>query len=113
MIIMQPFIKWPGGKQEEFKVILPNIPSQIDRYIEPFVGGGAVYLNIETSTEFIINDKSDELIGLYNCIKTQDPIFFNKLRAINHNWNLLEDIIEAHSIEWSYINTRSFFNVWS
>ena len=62
---MQPFIKWPGGKQEELKVIIPNLPKKIERYIEPFVGGGAVYLDIDKTEELIINDKSKELISLF------------------------------------------------
>lgn len=94
---MQPFIKWPGGKLEELKVIIPNLPSDINRYIEPFVGGGAVYLNIEGVEEFCINDKSRELIHLYRCVKGQDPEFFNKLRSINRHWIQLEDIVESHS----------------
>lgn len=106
---MQPFIKWPGGKQEELKVIIPNMPSKFNRYIEPFVGGGAVYLDIEGANEYLINDKSEELINLYQCIKFQDKEFFSKLKAINHNWILLENIVEKHSDELieNYIKFRN------
>lgn len=96
---MQPFIKWPGGKQEELKIIIPNLPKKIKRYIEPFVGGGAVYLEITNVDELIINDKSVELINLYECIKGQNEEFFEKLRAINHNWVLLENIVEKNADE--------------
>ena len=96
---MQPFIKWPGGKQEELKVIIPNLPKKIERYIEPFVGGGAVYLDIDKTEELIINDKSKELISLYEHIKEQNKEFLDKLRAINHNWILLEEIVEKNHEE--------------
>lgn len=96
---MQPFIKWPGGKQEELKIIIPNLPKKINRYIEPFVGGGAVYLEINNASEYLINDKSTELVNLYECIKEQEIEFFDKLKAINHNWILLEKIVEKHSTE--------------
>jgi len=96
---VQPFIKWPGGKQEELKIIIPNLPKKINRYIEPFVGGGAVYLEINNTSEYLINDKSTELINLYECIKEQEIEFFDKLKAINHNWILLEKIVEKHSTE--------------
>ena len=96
---MQPFIKWPGGKQEELKVIIPNLPKKIERYIEPFVGGGAVYLNIDKAEKLIINDKSKELISLYEHIKEQNKEFLDKLRAINHNWILLEEIVEKNHEE--------------
>ena len=96
---MQPFIKWPGGKQEELKIIIPNLPKKINRYIEPFVGGGAVYLEINNASEYLINDKSTELVNLYECIKEQEIEFFDKLKAINHNWILLEKIVEKNSTE--------------
>ena len=58
------FIKWAGGKEKELPIILKNLPSNFTRYVEPFVGGGAVYLNINCPAS-VINDKSDELILLY------------------------------------------------
>ena len=35
---LKPFIKWAGGKEKELPIILNNLPSNFDRYIEPFVG---------------------------------------------------------------------------
>ena len=95
---MNPIIKWAGGKEKELPYIEENLPEKIDRYIEPFVGGGAVYfdLNIKYS---IINDKSEELINLYRCIRNQDKEFFDKLKAIYKNWRLLEKVVENNSNE--------------
>lgn len=95
---MNSIIKWAGGKEKELPYIKENLPSEIDRYIEPFVGGGAVYfdLNIENS---VINDKSEELINLYKCIKNQDKEFFTKLKAIYNNWVLLEGVVENNADE--------------
>ena len=39
-IELKPFMKWPGGKSKELKVIIPNLPARIDNYYEPFIGGG-------------------------------------------------------------------------
>ena len=95
---MNPIIKWAGGKEKELPYIKENLPNNIDRYIEPFVGGGAVYygLNIKNS---IINDKSQELINLYRCIKNQDKEFFYNLNAIYKNWKLLEKVVENNYSE--------------
>lgn len=42
---MNPIIKWAGGKEKELPYIKENLPSKIDRYIEPFVGGrGSLFL---------------------------------------------------------------------
>ena len=89
---MNPIIKWAGGKEKELPYIKEKLPGRIDRYIEPFVGGGAVYFDINIK-DSIINDKSEELINLYKCIKNHDKEFFNKLRAINKNWRLLENVV--------------------
>ena len=58
---MNPIIKWAGGKEKELPYIKENLPSNIKRYIEPFIGGGAVYFNLNVKKS-IINDKSEELI---------------------------------------------------
>ncbi len=95
---MNPIIKWAGGKEKELPYIKENLPEKINRYIEPFVGGGSVYfnLNIEDS---IINDKSEELISLYRCIRNEDKEFFAKLKVIYKNWRLLESVVENNSAE--------------
>ena len=95
---MNPIIKWAGGKEKELPYIKENLPSNINRYIEPFVGGGAVYFNLNIK-ESIINDKSEELINLYRCIKNHDKEFFDKLKAIYKNWRLLEGVVENNSEE--------------
>ena len=95
---MNPIIKWAGGKEKELPYIKENLPSNINRYIEPFVGGGAVYFNLNIK-ESIINDKSEELINLYRCIKNHDKEFFDKLKAIYKNWRLLEDVVKNNSEE--------------
>ena len=101
---MNPIIKWAGGKEKELPYIKENLPNKIDRYIEPFVGGGAVYfdLNIKNSS---INDKSEELISLYKCIKNQDKEFFTNLKAIHKNWVLLEGVVENNADELLQIYT--------
>ena len=95
---MNPIIKWAGGKEKELPYIKENLPDKIDRYIEPFVGGGAVYFDLGIK-ESIINDKSEELINLYKCIRNQDKEFFSKLKAIYKNWRLLEGVVENNANE--------------
>ena len=43
---MTPFLKWVGGKRQLLKDIRPFIPAQFDRYVEPFMGGGAVFFDL-------------------------------------------------------------------
>ncbi len=92
------FIKWAGGKEKELPIILKNLPLDFERYVEPFVGGGAVYLNINCSNS-VINDKSDELMLLYKLIKKNDKKFIECLNEINKNWISLQKLVEDNSSE--------------
>lgn len=95
---MKPFIKWAGGKEKELPIILNNIPKSFERYIEPFVGGGAVYFALNKSNS-IINDKSEELINLYRLIQEGNEEFLTKIDELFHNWTLLEKVIENNQTE--------------
>lgn len=81
---LQPIIKWPGGKEKELKYILPNAPV-FDRYYEPFVGGGSVFMAVRAK-EYYINDFSSELIELYNSIATTDKDFFRYAEIMDKSW---------------------------
>lgn len=93
---LDPIIKWPGGKEKELKYILPNLPKQIHRYFEPFVGGGAVFMAINNAKEYFINDKSNELISLYSCISEQNHKFFHYAKCISQSWSNAECFFTNH-----------------
>ena len=65
---LKPLVKWSGGKKDELKHILPHIPSQFDTYLEPFIGGGAVFFHINPQ-KAAISDLHTELIDFYQAIK--------------------------------------------
>ena len=87
-----PFIKWPGGKTQELKIILDNIPKNYNRYFEPFLGGGSVFFAISKNNS-VVNDISIELISLYRFIAENNVDFFEKLLEINKTWNLLGQLV--------------------
>lgn len=86
---MKPFIKYPGGKAKEFPLIYRYAPKRISRYFEPFVGGGAIYLNINVNSSYI-NDKSKDLTNVYNYVKHQDKQFFDYLFELDVLWKEIE-----------------------
>jgi DNA adenine methylase len=93
---LSPILKWPGGKERELKYIIPGLPCKINNYYEPFVGGGAVYTAIPAN-KYFINDKSSELISLYESISnTNRAIFFDSIEEIIHNWNLLNNVVKTN-----------------
>ncbi len=95
---LSPILKWAGGKEQELKYILPNLPpTKFTDYYEPFVGGGSVYTAIQAN-KYYINDKSDELITLYRSFTNSDrQLFFEALDEIIHNWDLLTIVIQKNS----------------
>ena len=97
---MSPIVKWAGGKEQELKYILPNVPNNFVRFIEPFVGGGAVYFSMGNKNK-LINDKSVELTTLYNNIKYKNKDFINRLQSLQDAWIGLESILD---------NNIAFFN---
>lgn len=65
---VKPFIKWAGGKSQLLNEIRKKYPEKIERYCEPFVGGGAVLLDVLANyqpKEVLINDINPELTNTY------------------------------------------------
>lgn len=63
-----PFLKWAGGKRQLLSEIKKHIPDNINTYYEPFVGAGAVFLDLQPQTA-VINDINSELINCYKVIR--------------------------------------------
>ena len=75
--VAKPFLKWAGGKGQllnKFEEMYPEelINGDIDTYIEPFIGGGAVFFDVLQKYKVkkaVIIDLNKELINCYRCIK--------------------------------------------
>ena len=65
------FLRYPGGKKKLLNFLqqfLPNSDEIAGNYIEPFVGGGAVFLSIKPYSA-VLSDLNNELIELYKGIR--------------------------------------------
>lgn len=95
---LSPFLKWPGGKSSELAKIDSCLPErEMERYIDPFVGGGAVLLAINPSTPALVNDVCPELISIYNAGKYNDVALQKELERLSSCWskfNELDHVIE-------------------
>jgi DNA adenine methylase len=68
------FVKWAGGKKQLIEQFKPLFPKKIERYFEPFVGGGAVAFYIVKQykpKEVFLSDTNPELINCLNVIRTK------------------------------------------
>lgn len=80
---MEPFVKWVGGKKRLFPYIKKYAPKKFNKYIEPFLGGGYVFFNMDIK-EAIINDGNSNLINVYLQIKKNWKDVINELKKIEN-----------------------------
>ncbi|WP_269714093.1 DNA adenine methylase [Caulobacter sp. NIBR2454] len=79
---MRPFLKWAGGKRwladrEE----LPSL-AKFDRYIEPFLGSGAIYFHSMPKSA-VLSDVNEELVELYNVMKDSHCELYERM-CVHH-----------------------------
>lgn len=74
----QPFVKWAGGKRKLIGKILDATPKSFERYLEPFVGGGALALAFNHQ-RMLLNDANTELINAYRIIQNDLDALLDKL----------------------------------
>jgi DNA adenine methylase len=71
---IRPVLKWAGGKRQLLPALRPYYPGSFRRYIEPFVGSGAVFLDLLnsgriTGREARLSDINADIIGCYRTIR--------------------------------------------
>jgi DNA adenine methylase len=68
-----PFVKWAGGKSQLLSKIETFIPTDINRYFEPFLGGGALFFYLSSRKNFrfdaFLSDINQELLISYNAVR--------------------------------------------
>ena len=69
--LARPFLKWAGGKRKLLGEIARCVPGTFGVYHEPFVGGGALFFDLEHPMS-IISDANGKLITTYKAIR-DDP----------------------------------------
>lgn len=80
----KPVVKWAGGKGQMLNVLESNMPNQYNKYIEPFIGGGALFF-AENPQNAIIADSNTELINLYNVIASDVNKLIEELKHYKYD----------------------------
>ena len=89
MSLAKPFVKWVGGKSQLLDEIREKYPSQIEKYCEPFVGGGAVLFDVLGKfkpKKVLINDINKELINTYKQIRDNCENLIAQLSEIQNRY---------------------------
>jgi len=66
--LVEPVLKWVGGKRQLLKDIEIHIPRKFSTFYEPFLGGGAVLFHLQPH-KAVVNDINEELINVYTVIR--------------------------------------------
>ncbi|MFC6178074.1 DNA adenine methylase [Weissella sagaensis] len=82
--LVKPFVKWAGGKRQLLPQINENTPKNFKKYYEPFVGGGAVFLDKQLK-KVVINDFNSELTNAYQVVKDSSEELLKLLETHSEN----------------------------
>lgn len=106
---MKPFVKWAGGKRQILSRINEYVQDSIDdnpdyTYIEPFLGGGAVFFSLHPK-KAIINDLNEDLINAYRIIKSDNySELIDKLKEFSDEYHNAPDEFYYHIREWDRVD---------
>lgn len=112
----KPFIKWAGGKTQLLSEIESRISScekfqKYTTYVEPFVGGGAVFYDIikkyPNFKTIVINDINRNLATTYKVVRDNPDALIKTLSELDDNYKNLES--EDSQREF-FLNIREEFN---
>ena len=78
-----PLLKWAGGKKQMLDILIKESPQKYNKYIEPFIGGGALFFALQNANS-IISDSNEELINLYKTVATNVEDIIGMLREMKN-----------------------------
>ena len=130
-----PFLKWAGGKRQLIPQMAKYFPKNYNKYIEPFIGGGAVFFHLLPEIS-IISDNNPDLINCYKVIKEDvenlikslrkhkyEKDYYYKVRALDRDRNIFAELSDVEKASRTIylnksgynglyrVNSKGFFNV--
>jgi DNA adenine methylase len=120
---VRPIVKWIGGKAKLLPELRKHLPKRFGRYFEPFIGGGALFFDLEPAAA-VIGDKNEQLVNLYRSIAYEPEgveFFLSSLRGrlTEEDYYLARNTMNggaAHTVETAalmvYLNKTCFNGLW-
>ena len=87
----KPFVKWAGGKRQLINMLFSNAPESFNTYVEPFIGGGALLLNLMPENA-VISDINPELINAYKVVKENTESLLRSLKEHRNEEDYFYDV---------------------
>lgn len=91
-------IKWAGGKRWLFPLIEKQIPKKFNNYLEPFLGGGTIFFNLDSAKSGFLSDLNPHLINFYKALQKDPKTLFRET----------SELISSHSSENYYLRRDEF-----
>ncbi|WP_292365087.1 MULTISPECIES: DNA adenine methylase [unclassified Methanoculleus] len=90
----RPFLKWAGGKAQLLDAFTLRVPPELAEgslpvFVEPFMGGGAVYFHFNSIFEFRechLFDINEELVLAYSVVKNDVSALIGYLRDVSDDF---------------------------
>lgn len=85
----KPLFIWAGGKNKMLKHYKPHMPKTVDKYFEPFFGGGAMFIHVFNNykpDEMVINDINTDIVRIYKTIKSDCDSFLKILDNLSQQY---------------------------
>jgi len=101
---MKPIIKYRGGKSKEISNFIQFVPKDYDRYVEPFLGGAALYFYLEPHSA-LINDINSKLINFYISVR-------NNFEVIRKELTSLELTYTTNQIEYEKLKEKDISSLY-
>lgn len=110
MEMCRPFVKWAGGKRQLVEELLRSRPPKYSRYIEPFIGGGALFFELKPKNAYI-SDINEELINIYMVVRDEVGALIAELKK--HEKNYRESDPQKYFYAVRNIDRETRYNRWS
>jgi DNA adenine methylase len=84
---VRPILKWAGGKRQLLPTLRQHYPAAFNRYVEPFLGSGAVFLDCHNQglldgREVQLSDINADVIGCYRMVRDDVESVIETLSAL-------------------------------
>jgi DNA adenine methylase len=82
--VLQPLIKWAGGKRRLLREIMELVPDKYSRYYEPFLGSAALFFSLDPVAA-TLSDTNDDLIQMYAQVRDHPGSVISLLRRMQNS----------------------------
>ena len=120
--VPHPFLKWAGGKRQLISQMDQYFPKKFNKYIEPFIGGGAIFFYLLPENAILV-DINKDLINSYNVVKNDvanlieslkkhknEKEYYYKIRSVDRDPEIFDEWSDTEKASRTIYMNRCCFN---